>query len=229
MSMNTSGKAPRDSDPRRIPAPAECLALLAQWSDVKAREAAAFAAETVAREGLDAAEEESAAVERELTEVERELCTCALAAVGRTPEDVDSTKEPVIVVVGGHAFRVDGGRNGESWSCNEVEPDDYIILDPDAPPADDDGSMGPGAKVESDRREARANRFAEPIRSVEEDQQLYSYRGDKHTLDQVLAAELEDFRPGEDPDRALWQGGVLRAIIRGRDGEVVRLDAPEAS
>src|SRR4051812_47837911 len=117
MSNSTSGKAPRDSDPRRTPAPAECLALLEQWSAIKAREAAAIAAEDAARESLDAAEEVSAAVERELTAVERQLCTRALAAVGRTPADVDSTKEPVIMVVGGHAFRVEGGRNGESWSC----------------------------------------------------------------------------------------------------------------
>src|SRR4051794_20755329 len=114
---------------QHTPAPAECLALLSKWSDAKAREAATIAAEDAALEAVEVAEGETAAIERELTEIEMELCRIALGAVGRTPEDVDSTREAVIVVIGGHAFRVEGEHTDRPWSCSEVVPEDFIVFD----------------------------------------------------------------------------------------------------
>jgi hypothetical protein len=93
---------------------------------------------------------------------------------------------------------------------------------PDTPDGDEEGS-----RLIYARRKARAARYEEPYEIYEEDQTLHSFRPGRYPLEEIIAAALEDFHPG-DPDKGIWQAGRLLVLFRrGDDGaaEVVRFGA----
>lgn len=84
-------------------------------------------------------------------------------------------------------------------------------------------------QAEADRQRLDAWRRLAPMSawSITELDILHHRLPRRLSLDQVVADELDEFEPGKDGDRVVWQGSIVRAVIRTNaegKAEVVHFD-----